>query len=237
MNFDVDFLFHTFFTVLGGVPVTLLMTAGAMCVAVPVGFLAAVTRVNKIPVLEQIAALYVSFIRGTPVVVQIFIAYSIFPTVLKNLVEMNGWNVDVYKISPVWYAVVIFGFNTATHFSEIFRSALLSVPVGQREAAYSMGFTVFQTYRKFIIPQAFVVAAPSFCTASMNMLKNTSLAFMMGVMDIVGQAKAAAGVGYRYFEAYTDIFLVYLVVCLLYEKLFNYFAASVSTFQRGTVGR
>lgn len=237
MNFDVDFFFRTFFTVLKGVPVTLLMTAGALLISVPLGFLVAVTRVNRIPVFKEIAALYVSFIRGTPVVVQIFIAYSIFPTILKNLVEANGWNIDVYKISPVWYAVIIFGFNIATHFSEIFRSALLSVPAGQKEAACSMGFTTFQTYWRFIIPQAFVVAAPSFCTASMNMLKNTSLAFMMGVMDIVGQAKAAAGVGYRYFEAYTDIFVVYLIVCLLYEKLFTRFAKRVSVFQRGTVGR
>ena len=237
MNFDVVFFFHTFLTSLCGVPVTLLMTAGALLISVPLGFLVAVTRLNKVPVLKQIAALYVSFIRGTPVVVQIFIAYSVFPTVLKNLVEMNGWNIDVYKISPIWYAIIIFGFNIATHFSEIFRSALLSVPAGQKEASYSMGFTTFQTYWKFIIPQAFVMAAPSFCTASMNMLKNTSLAFMIGVMDIVGQAKVAAGIGYRYFEAYADIFIVYLIVCLLYEKLFNQFAKHVSVFQRGATGR
>lgn len=237
MSFDAAFFVRTFFTALAGAPVSLLMTAGALLISVPLGFVVAVTRVNRIPVLKELAALYVSFIRGTPVMVQIFIAYSAFPAVLKNLTERNGWDIDVYKISPIVYAIVILGVNIATHFSEIFRSALLSVPAGQREAAHAMGFTTFQTYCKFVIPQAFVVAAPSFCTSSMNMLKNTSLAFMIGVMDVVGRAKTAAGIGYRYFEAYIDIFIVYLILCLLYEKFFNLFVKRVSVFQRGTVGR
>lgn len=234
MIFDVEFAIECFGTAVSGIPTTLLMTLGSLLVAVPLGFLVAVTRVNRVPVLRQIAALYVSFVRGTPVIVQIFIIYSVLPGVFKSIVDANGWNIDIYGINPIWYAILIFGFNTATHFSEIFRSSLLSVPAGQREAAYACGFSTFQTYWRFIIPQAFVIAAPSFCTSSMNMLKNTSLAYMIGVMDLTGRAKAAAGIGYRYFEAYVDIFIVYLIVCLAYEQIFKRLAARVGRFRNQT---
>lgn len=218
MNFDVAFFLKTFITALSGVPATILMTAGALIIAVPIALLVAITRVNGVPVLKQLGALYVSFVRGTPVIVQIFMMYSILPKLLKDFVDAKGLDIDIYAINPIWYAILILGINMATHFSEIFRSALLSVPKGQKEAAYAVGFTPVQTYVKFIIPQAFVIASPSFCTASMNLLKNTSLAFMISVMDITGKAKMAAGIGYRYLEAYLDIFIVYIIICLLYEK-------------------
>lgn len=221
MRFDVSFFLNTLLKACGGIPITIFMTLGALAIAFPIGLLVSISRVNKVPVLSQIGAFYVSIIRGTPVIIQIFLIYSVVPNVLHRWAEANGIGIDVYGINPVWYAVFIFGFNTATHFSEIFRSALLAVPKGQKEAAYSIGFGRIQTYTHFILPQAFVVAAPSICTASLNMLKNTSLAFMMSVMDITGIAKSAAGLGYRYFEAYLDIFIIYLVTCFVFEKLFQ----------------
>lgn len=230
MKFDVEFFLHTFLTALSGVPATVIMTFGALFVAVPVALFVAITRVNKVPILSQVGALYVSFVRGTPVIVQIFMIYSIVPRLLSNFVKAKGWDIDIYGINPIWYAIFILGFNMATHFAEIFRSALLSVPKGQKEAAYAVGFNPFATYIRFIIPQAFVIAAPSFCTSSMNLLKNTSLAFMISVMDITGKAKTAAAMGYRYFEAYIDIFLVYLILCLVYEKAFRYLSSKADRF-------
>ena len=235
MKFDIPFFLQTFFTALSGVPVTLLMTAGALLIAVPVALFVAITRVNGVPVLKQLDALYVSFVRGTPVIVQIFMIYSILPKLLKEFVEARGLEINVYDINPIWYAILIFGFNIATHFAEIFRSALLSVPKGQKEAAYAVGFSAIQTYVKFIIPQAFVIASPSFCTASMNLLKNTSLAFMISVMDITGKAKMEAGIGYRYLEAYLDIFLVYIIICLLYEKGYRLLTAKAGKYQAKTM--
>lgn len=221
MNLDISFAIDTLIQIIPGIPVTLGMALGALLIAIPFGFLLALVRVNQIVIVDKIAALYVSFIRGTPIVVQIFLIYSILPALLNQLVEKNNWQIDAYGVSPVIYAILIFGFNTSTHLSEIFRSALLSVPKGQKEAAYTVGLNAFQTYRRIIIPQALSVAAPSMCTASMNMLKNTSLAYMMSVMDITGRAKALAGVGYQYLEAYLDIFIMYLVLCLCIEKLFQ----------------
>ena len=221
MRFDTSFFLNTLLKACGGIPITLLMTLGALAIAFPIGLLVSISRVNRVPVLSQIGAFYVSIIRGTPVIIQIFLIYSIAPNALHDFAKAHNLAIDVYGINPVWYAIFVFGFNTATHFSEIFRSALLAVPKGQKEAAYSLGFSRVQTYVKFILPQAFVVASPSICTASLNMLKNTSLAFMMAVMDITGIAKTAAGLGYRYFEAYLDIFIIYLVICFVFEKLFQ----------------
>lgn len=221
MNLDISFAFETLIQIIPGISVTLGMALGALIIAVPLGFLLALIRVNKIFIIDKLAAIYVSFVRGTPVVVQIFLIYSALPAILNQMIEANGWKLDAYSVPPVLYAILVFGFNTSTHLSEIFRSALLSVPKGQKEAAYTVGLNAFQTYRRIIIPQALAVAAPSICTASMNMLKNTSLAYMMAVMDITGRAKALAGVGYQYLEAYLDIFVMYLILCLCVEKLFQ----------------
>ena len=185
MRFDTSFFLNTLLKACGGIPITLLMTFGALAIAFPIGLLVSISRVNKVPVLSQIGAFYVSIIRGTPVIIQIFLIYSIAPNALHDFAKAHNLAIDVYGINPVWYAIFVFGFNTATHFSEIFRSALLAVPKGQKEAAYSLGFSRVQTYVKFILPQAFVVASPSICTASLNMLKNTSLAFMMAVMTLL----------------------------------------------------
>ena len=113
MNFDVAFFLKTFITALSGVPATILMTAGALIIAVPIALLVAITRVNGVPVLKQLGALYVSFVRGTPVIVQIFMMYSILPKLLKDFVDAKGLDIDIYAINPIWYAILIFGINTS----------------------------------------------------------------------------------------------------------------------------
>ncbi|MBD8523485.1 amino acid ABC transporter permease [Lysinibacillus fusiformis] len=229
MNYQ--FLLETFFVALSGVPVALLVTVVALFIALPLGFLLALTRINKIPVIHHIAKIYVSFVRGTPIIIQIFIIYSSIPLMLKIVFEKYHITYDIYKINPIWYAFIVFAFSSTAILIEVFRSALSTIEKGQLEAAYSVGLTTFQAYTRIIIPQALVVALPNICTATVNLIKATSLGYAMSLPEITLKAKVAANVGYNYVEAYLDIFIVYLILCSTVEYLFKRYEKYLSKYK------
>ena len=218
---NYTFLIDTFFIALSGVPITLLVTVVALLIALPLGFLLALTRINQIPVLNRFSQIYVSFVRGTPIIIQIFIVYASVPLMLSLFFEKYSININVYEINPIWYAFIVFSFSTTAILIEVFRSALSTVNKGQLEAAQSVGLSNFQAYRRIVIPQALVVALPNICTATVNLIKATSLGYAMSLQEITLKAKVAANVGYNYVEAYIDIFLVYIILCSLVEYGFK----------------
>lgn len=218
---DYEFLVDTFFVALSGVPTALLITIVALLIALPLGFLLALTRINQIPILNRFAQIYVSFVRGTPIIVQIFIIYSSLPLLLASIFTKFNIEANVYDVNPIWYAFIVFSLNTTAILIEVFRSALSTVNKGQLEAAQSVGLTTVQAFRRIIIPQALVVALPNICTATVNLIKATSLGYAMALQEITLRAKVAANVGYNYVEAYIDIFLVYLIICSLVEYAFK----------------
>nr|WP_235887909.1 amino acid ABC transporter permease [Neobacillus paridis] len=221
----------TFFVALSGVPTALIITIISLLIALPLGFLLALTRINQIPVLQRFAQVYVSFIRGTPVIVQIFIVYSSVPLFLTSIFEKYHIDKNVYDINPIWYAFIVFSINTTAIMIEIFRSAISTVSKGQLEAAYSVGLTNVQALRRIIIPQVLVTALPNICTATVNLIKATSLGYAMSLQEITLRAKVAANVGYNYVEAYIDIFLVYLILCSLVEYLFKRYEKRLSKYK------
>lgn len=218
---NYQFLVDTFFVALSGVPITLFVTAVALLVALPLGFLLALTRINQIPILNRFSQVYVSFVRGTPIIIQIFLVYASVPLILTAIVEKYDWHIQIYKINPIWYAFIVFSFSTTAILIEVFRSALSTVNKGQLEAAQAVGLTNFQAYRRIVIPQALVVALPNICTATVNLIKATSLGYAMSLQEITLKAKVAANVGYNYVEAYLDIFLVYIILCSVVEFAFK----------------
>ncbi|MFC9598186.1 amino acid ABC transporter permease [Peribacillus butanolivorans] len=228
---DYKFLVETFFVALSGVPTALFITIVALLVALPLGFLLALTRINQIPVLDRVAQIYVSFVRGTPVIIQIFIIYSSVPLLLASIFEKYNIEMNVYDVNPIWYAFIVFSLNTTAILIEVFRSAISTVSKGQLEAAYSVGLTNVQAFRRIIIPQTLVVALPNICTATVNLIKATSLGYALSLQEITLRAKVAANVGYNYVEAYIDIFLVYLILCSLVEYLFKLYEKRLSRYR------
>lgn len=218
---DIPFLIDTFWIALSGVPITLIVTLVALTIALPASFFLALTRLNEIPILNNIAKLYVSFVRGTPIIIQIFIVYSSIPLILDIIFKAYEINIKIYDIHPIWYAFIVFSFNTTAILIEVFRSALGTVPKGQLEAAQSVGLTVPQAYRRIIIPQALIIAIPNICTTTVNLIKATSLGYAMSLYEVTLKAKVAANVGYNYLEAYIDIFVVYLILCSIVEFSFK----------------
>jgi len=232
---NYKFLVDTFFIALSGVPIALFITIVALLFALPLGFLLALTRINRIPVLHRFAQVYVSFVRGTPIIIQIFIVYSSVPLLLSSLFTKFNIGMNVYDVNPIWYAFIVFTFNTTAVLIEVFRSALSTVNKGQLEAAQSVGLTNVQAYRRIIIPQALVVAMPNICTATVNLIKATSLGYAMSLQEITLKAKVAANVGYNYVEAYIDIFLVYLLLCSAVEYAFKLYEKRLSKYKPSVV--
>lgn len=228
---DWQFLIDTFFVALSGVPVALLVTIISLIVAVPFGFLLAVSRIYEIPVLNSFAKIYISFVRGTPIIIQIFVLYTTIPLLLSGLFKKYQIDYPIYEINPLWYAFIIFSFNTTAVLIEVFRSALQTVPKGQIEAAHSVGLTTWQAYRRIIIPQALVAAMPNLCTATINLIKATSLGYAISLQEITLKAKVEANFGYNYLEAYIDIFIVYLIICIAVEYLFKWYEKRLGQYQ------
>lgn len=231
IKLNVEFLIDAFFIALSGVPITLIVTVISLLIALPTSFSLALSRINDIPILKQLTRVYVSFVRGTPTIVQIFVIYNSVPLMINMFINKYNINFDIYSIHPLWYAFIIFSFNTTAILTEVFRSALMTVDKGQLEACYSVGLTPFQSYRRIIIPQLLVVAIPNLSTATINLIKATSLGYAISLQEITLKTKVAANAGYHYLEAYIDIFIVYLILCSIVEYLFKLLERKLSKHQ------
>jgi L-cystine transport system permease protein len=232
MELNVDFMIETFPKIVDGIGVTLGLTALTLILSIPVAFYMAVVRI-KGSRLTSLIKLYISFVRGTPIILQILLLYSLLPSLLNVSVLALGFNINVFEaVDPFWYAVVIFSLNTTALLTEVFRSALLSIPKGQLEAGLSIGLSEFQTYVNVIIPQSAVVALPGICNITVNLIKGTSLAFLMTVKDVMAVGKIAASYGYNYIEAYLDVFVIYLIICTIIQLAYSFAESQLGSFRK-----
>ena len=124
MQLDFSYLFKTFWLCVRAIPVTLEITVVSLLLALIPAVLIALARINKVKVLDVLCRIFVSFIRGTPIVLQILIVYSIMPSLLNSLVKSAGWSINVFEINPVIYAFVVFGINSSATLSEVLQFLL-----------------------------------------------------------------------------------------------------------------
>ena len=199
-------------------PLTLFMLGLSLLFSLLLGFVIALIRIQKKPVLSKMATIYLSFMRCTPLLVQLFLVYFGLPQLLLLVhIDINSW-------SRITFLVIAFSLHTAAPLSEVIRSAYLSIDKGQFEAAYSIGMNYFQTLRRIILPQAFVAALPNLGNATISLLKDTALAFTIGIIDIMGQVRLILGNNYGIgmFEIYVTISLVYWSMCIVIEIIVSY---------------
>ena len=232
MSLDLRFMLDTLLLAFKAAPVTLNITLVSLALALPAGFLLSLGRVHRVRFAAPAITAFISFVRGTPVVLQILIVYSLLPSVLNAAALKFALPIDVFALNPIIYAYTVFTLNSSAALAEIFRSALPTVNRGQMEAALASGLSTAQGYRYVVLPQALCAAAPNICNLTINLIKNTSLAFLMTVREITAEAKIAASFGYKYIEAYLDIFVVYIVICALTEWLFHRGEARLSAWRR-----
>lgn len=210
--FDFDYFMDVFPTVASGIPVTLRLTFAAGIVALLIGLITAVISYFKIPVLSQLVKLYVSIMRGTPAVTQIYFFYYGLALFIAFIRDMDALTA----------VAVIMSFNVGAFMSESIRAALNSVDKGQIEAGNSLGMTRLQIMQKVVIPQAARIAIPPLFNNFINLIKMSSLAFMIGIPDIMGEARMEGSRSLRFFEAYAVAMIFYWVIIQLFEFIQSY---------------
>lgn len=217
--FDIGQVFVNIPDILRFLPVTMELAIGSMIVSLILGLLVALIKIKKIPVLTPIATLFISVIRGTPVLVQLYVTYYGIPLILKYFNYKNGTSYNLNGIPSILYAFVALAVNEAAYNAEIIRASLLSVEKGQIEAASSLGMTYFQVLRRIILPEAIVVALPSLGNSFIGLIKGTSLAFTCAVVEMTAEGKIIGGGTFRYFEVYISLALIYWAITIIVERI------------------
>ena len=193
-----------------GLKITLLVTVFAVLIGVVLGFLIASVRTThdktgKLKILNAICKVYLTVIRGTPVVVQLMIIYFII-----------FGSVD---ISKVLVAIIAFGINSGAYVAEIFRSGIMSIDNGQFEAGRSLGFNYAQTMMYIIMPQAFKNVLPTLCNEFISLLKETSVSGYIALQDLTKGGDIIRSRTYDAFMPLIAVALIYLAMVMIFTKL------------------
>ena len=218
---DLDYIAKTFLETLKGVPTTLIIMIVAMVLSFLPALFLALGQIYKVKGVRTFSLVYLAFIRATPPILLILFFYSLFPSLLNQFLKSIGSDVDIFKLNPIYYAFIIYSLMTTGSLSEILRSAILTVDKGQLEAAQAIGLTTRQAYVRIVFPQALRSALPNLANLVINIVKGTSLVFVMTIKDITAIARVEASYGYQYFESYFVIFLQYILICGLIQWGFS----------------
>lgn len=215
-NFDVVLIARVLPTLLQYLPITFEILVFSILFGMMLGIVLAIPKLLHIPILKQIITIYISFIRGTPILVQLFLVFYGIPALLKLI------HIDVTRMDAMYFVIITYTFSNAAAFAEIFRAAILTVDRGQMEAAYSVGLSGSQAFMRIVFPQAIRVAFPNIANTMISSLKDTSLAFSIGVMDMVGRGETLITSTTRAFEIYVALSIVYYVIVIILEKVFKF---------------
>jgi polar amino acid transport system permease protein len=203
-----------------GILVTFKVTVGAILLALVLGLFTGLGRLAKNPVINGVASLYVEVIRGIPLLVQIFYIYY----ALGRIVHIP----DIYS------AVIAMAVCYGAYMGEIFRAGIQSIPKGQMEAARSLGMTHTQAMSHIIIPQAVKVVLPPIGNEFIALLKDSSLVSILAVSDLLRRGREFASESFTYFETYTVVALIYLVITLFFSKLIGLMEERVGVDKRAS---
>ncbi len=199
---DTAYMWDLVPVIAGYVPLTLFMAIVAMVAALTLGSALAIVRVLRVPVLDRIVAVFISFFRGTPLLVQLFLFYFGLPQIVPAMTGIDG----------VTAAIIGLTLHFSAYMAESIRGAILGVDRSQWEAAQSIGMTQGQLLRRIILPQAARTAAPTLMNYFIDMIKSTSLAFTLGVTEMMGAAQKEAAGSFLYLEAFLVVALFYWVI-------------------------
>ncbi|HDL5848695.1 TPA: amino acid ABC transporter permease [Pseudomonas aeruginosa] len=191
---------------LQGAMYTVLFAAVSMVLGLILGFSVAVVRVTKVPVVSQIAAVYVSAFRGTPLLVQIFVLYYGLPSV-------------GIEFTPVTAGILALTLNVAAYLSESMRGAILGIDKGQWEAGLSVGLTWGQTLWNIITPQALRLAVPSLSNSLISLIKDTSLISVITVTELMLATKEVIAETFQLLPLYLAAAGIYWLLSALFERV------------------
>lgn len=205
------------YQVLQQLPLTLLMIVLSLIFALILGFILATLRIQKIKLLSPVVKVYISFIRSTPLLLQLFLVYFALPQLLLFV------HIDINHFSRLFFVILAFTLHTGAYLSEIIRAGYQSVDYRQIEAGLSIGLTYPRILKEIILPQALRNSIPNLTTQIIELVKDTSLAFTIGIIDMMGQVKLIIGNNYGLgmLEVYIVISVVYWLIALIIQGVFT----------------
>ncbi len=224
VNVDTAFLQQTIPYILAGVPITLFLAVTSIFFATILAGLGALGRLSRNPYLNGIASFYVSFFRGTPLLLQILFIYLALPQ--AGIV-----------LPAIPTAIVALSLNYGSYMTEVFRSGIEAVPHGQTEAAQSLGMNSRTTFRRIIAPQAFRIVTPAVGNDFISMIKDSSLASVVGVQEILWRAQTAGRPSFQSMQTLLVAAFIYWVLTILFSLFQNRLERRMATGDRVTSRR
>jgi len=199
---------------LGGLGWTLATALAAWVIALAIGALVGTLRTTPLKWAVRIGNLYVEIFRNVPLIVQMFLWFFVVPELLPK--GLGDW---IKQMPPPWSsylpAVLCLGIFTSVRVAEQVKAGIMSLPRGQRMAGIAMGLTETQTYLTVILPQALRIILPPLTSEFMNVIKNSSVALTIGLLELTGRARAMQEFSFRVFEAFTAATVIYLLTNLI----------------------
>lgn len=193
-----------------GAGVTIEITAFSVAVGFFIGLFVGIARISQFKILQIMAAVYADCIRGTPLLVQIFLIYFALPMAIGQRVE------------PFIAAVAACGINSGAYVSEIFRAGIQAIDVGQMEAGRSLGLTWWQTMRFIILPQAFKNILPPLGNEFIAMLKDSSLVSVIGFEELTRRGQLIIAQTYGSFEIWMTVAVLYLIMTMAISRIVSF---------------
>ena len=203
-----------------GAGVTIKITALSVALGVVIGLFVGIARISRIKILRVLAAIYVDFFRGTPLLVQIFLVYFALPVI-------TGQRVD-----PFVAAIGSCGINSGAYVAEIFRAGIQSIDKGQMEAGRSLGMTWVQTMRYIIVPQAFKRVIPPLGNEFIALLKDSSLVSVIGFEELTRRGQLIIAKTYGSLEIWISVAVIYLAMTLTISRFVAYLERRYKTDDR-----
>ncbi len=217
MAFNFNLIVESLPLLLSGAWITIEITGMSVGAGFLIGMIVSLVRMSSITPLKWIAKLYVDIIRGTPLLVQIFIIYFALPRVIGH------------PINPYVAAVAACSINSGAYVSEIFRAGLQSVDKGQMEAGRSLGLSWAQTMRFIIMPQAIKNIIPALGNEFIAMLKDSSLVSVIGFEELTRRGQLIIAKTYGSFEIWSAVAMIYLIMTFTISQLVGYFERRYKT--------
>lgn len=210
-----------------GLPLTLLLTFAPLLLAFAPAVWLGYRRQRRRGLSFYLTGAYVTLMRSLPIVLQILFAYSWLPSLLDGLAAKWQWPIDIFSVSPVWYALAVLFLNTLASLLEVFRGAFAAVPAHEREAARAAGLTEGRVFLHVLLPQAIIHALPNLATATVNLVRMSSLAYLMTIPEMTGRARMAAGLNFDTVTSYAALLLSYVLLCFLIDFVYDRIYARV----------
>ena len=220
MNFNFDLVVTSFPLLLLGAGVTIKITVMSVALGVLIGLFVGIARICRVKPLRFLAAVYVDFFRGTPLLVQIFLLYFAVPVITGQ------------RIDPYVAAVGSCGINSGAYVAEIVRAGIQSIDEGQMEAGRSLGMTWAQTMRYIIVPQAIKRVIPPLGNEFIALLKDSSLVSVIGFEELTRRGQLIIAKTYGSLEIWFSVAIIYLVMTLSISRLVAYLEKRYNTDDR-----